>query len=130
MAKDFGVAPENLHFIEQVNYHLDLFLRAGPKQSLFLINFALCKDLFEALTLASDSLSLSEIDREHLQRYLATAGKLDQELGPLLQEVEKQSWRQVLPSSPSPAISFTSRRRSTRNFPCRRRDLISISSTR
>lgn len=86
MAKDFKVSPENVHFITQVNYHLDLFLRPGPNSSIFLLNFAFCKDLLDALS----QTSLSEMDREHLQRYMETAAKFDLELGPLLKEVEKE----------------------------------------
>jgi|688.fasta_scaffold05433_14 hypothetical protein len=87
IAHDFGVGPNNLHFITQFNYHLDTFMRPGPQHSIFLINFALWADILEAI---GKEISLSKVDREFLENYIATSKKLDRELGPLLKKVEEE----------------------------------------
>lgn len=87
MADDFGIPQKDLHYIKQMNYHLDTFLRPGPKNSLFLLNFAFCAEILEAL---GNDVKLSLTDQNHLQRYIETAKKLERELGPMLKEIEKQ----------------------------------------
>ncbi len=96
IAHDLALSPQDVHFMPQVLYHLDLFMRPGPKHTIFMTNFAFCAELLAAL----DPLRLTEIDRKHLQRYLVTAQKLDLELGPLLKkagEVLQQAGFQVIP---------------------------------
>lgn len=90
MAKDFGVPDENLHFIEQVNYHLDTFIRPGPKHCIFIVNFAFLADLLEAILKDKNLLGISKRDEEYLEYYIQTSKKFDEELSPLLKIVEKQ----------------------------------------
>ncbi|MBS0655542.1 MAG: hypothetical protein JSR46_07190 [Verrucomicrobia bacterium] len=86
LAKELGVRYGDLHFVTQVNYHLDLFITPGPSHSLFVTNYAMCVDLLEAMK----GLQLSQTDLHHLERYIVTAKKLDSELGGLLKEVETE----------------------------------------
>jgi hypothetical protein len=90
IAQDFNVQSENLHFITQVNYHLDLFLTPGPNNSLFLANYAICTDFLEAIYKNSAALALSKVDLEYLERYIESSKKMDREIGGLLQKVEEQ----------------------------------------
>lgn len=90
MALDFNIPPENLHFITQMNYHLDIFILPAPHHSLFIVNFALCADVIKSYLDRKIELNLSENDLLLLEGYLETALKLDLELGSLLLEVTEQ----------------------------------------
>lgn len=96
IAKDFEVDINHLHFITQINCHLDLFLRPGPKGSIFLIDYGFTKELLEKL------LEFSKEDQGHLKQYLKTAEKLDIELSPLLNKVRHELEQADLIVIPTP----------------------------
>jgi hypothetical protein len=117
IAHDLGVQSEDVHFISQLNYHLDLFLTPGPHHSVFLANFALCADFFQAIASAASHLGLSEIDRQHLERYIETSKKMDRELGGLLKDVENQLKDAGFDVIPTPGILIYESKTMYREFP-------------
>lgn len=90
IALDFHLPKENVHFITQANYHLDEFLLPAPGHALFLVNFALCAEVLEALIKARTELAIDDSDLRLLEGYLEAAKKFDREIGPLLKVVEAQ----------------------------------------
>lgn len=108
LAKEFEVMPEDLHFIPQLAYHLDVFLQPGPKGSIFLQDFSLCKNILEQLNNIDTffSLCLGPDDRFMLARYLASAEKLEKELGPLLIEARNELEKAGFIVIPTPGIFF------------------------
>lgn len=108
LAKEFEVMPEDLHFIPQLAYHLDVFLQPGPKGSIFLQDFSLCKNILEQLNDIDTflSLRLGPDDRFMLARYLASAKKLEKELGPLLIEARNELEKAGFIVIPTPGIFF------------------------
>lgn len=117
IAQDLGVSPNDVQFITQVNYHLDLFLTPGPNHSLFLTDYAILMEILESISKAAGGLGLSEIDLQHLERYIATAKKMDRELGGLLKEVEGQLKEAGFKIIPTPGILVYESKTIYREFP-------------
>lgn len=90
IALDFNVPTENLHFISQANYHLDVFMAPAPHYALFLVNYSFGAEVIQTLLNSKLDLKLSESDIHLLEGYLETALKLHCELGDLLVQVETQ----------------------------------------
>lgn len=90
MAQDFGVAAQDLHCITQVNSHLDTFLRPGPNHTFFLVNYGFLAEILEKIYHSKEFTLLPKEDQEHLLRYLSSAKKMEQELGPLIKKAEEQ----------------------------------------
>lgn len=91
IALDFGIDPDDLHLIVQAGYHLDVFMRPGPDHSFFITDYGLCTEMLQAIQKSADFCHLTNIDKEHLQRYIETAQKFHLELGPLLNQAAQQA---------------------------------------
>ncbi len=100
-AASLKVDPSSVHYISQLGYHLDLFLKPGPNHSVFLQDFAMCLEILQNIKKNSDSLGLTEKDRNELERYVITAEKFQRELGGLVEiiqtEIQNTSGLTVVP---------------------------------
>jgi hypothetical protein len=105
-AFELKVQPEDIHFIPQVMYHLDTFLKPGPKHSMFVADFAMNCELLKGLLAEADERKLTPKDRQILHRYLASSEKLDLELSPLLNEARKKIEKASLKPIPMPGVFF------------------------
>lgn len=76
--------------IPQLFYHLDLFLRPGPKGSFFGLDFALTIKCLQEIAYRQSALGLNEQDQELLKNYIETTKALNQEVGGLWLEVLKK----------------------------------------
>jgi hypothetical protein len=117
IAQDLGIKAEDLHFITQLNYHLDLFLTPGPNHSLFLSHYGICTDFLEAIRQNADHLQLSEIDHQYLDQYIETSKKMDRELGGLIKEVEAQLTEAHFKVIPMPGSLLYESKTIYREFP-------------
>ncbi len=90
IAKELGFKPGQLHFIAQLQYHLDLFLMPGPAGSFFLVDYALVMDCCHCLLQQAPSLKLSTKDQRYLRTYRQTAAELSEELKEFLQLIKEQ----------------------------------------
>ncbi|MBA3237832.1 MAG: hypothetical protein H0T62_05700 [Parachlamydiaceae bacterium] len=90
IALDFNLPKEDVHFITQVNYHLDEFILPAPGHAFFLLNYAFCAEMLEVIIKNYSELGVSENDLLLLEGYLQASKKFDRELGPLLKDVEAQ----------------------------------------
>lgn len=76
IAKNLSVESENLYFVPQLDYHLDVFIHPGPGGSLFVQDHDMTKELFENILKNKDQLNLSKEDLRMLKRYHSRASKL------------------------------------------------------
>ena len=106
MATDFKVEPEEMQFLPQVLYHLDTFIKPGPKNSVFVANFALNVEIMEALLTEAEALKLSPQDRKLAMEYLHAAQEMDKKLSPLMEIVCKKIAQADLTVVPMPGLFF------------------------
>lgn len=104
MAADFGVSPQHLHFIPQAAMHLDMCLRPGPNNSVFIADYTLCGDFLKALQQDADKLGLIDQDKAHLERYILTAEKFALEFGALLKKTAEKVTKAGFTIIPMPGI--------------------------
>lgn len=105
-AVELNVGPEDIHFLPQVMYHLDTFLKPGPKRSMFVANFAMNCDIIKALLEEAKERGLTQEDQKLLNRYLTSSQRLHQELSPLLDTVGKKIEKAGLTLIPMPGVFF------------------------
>lgn len=83
IAESFGMQASDVVVVPQLDYHLDVFMRPGPKGSLFLQSYAKSKKLAQTILNDSNDLSLSKIDVDMLHRYIHSAHTNERELKPV-----------------------------------------------
>jgi hypothetical protein len=105
IAMSFSLKPEQMFFIPQLDYHLDIFLRPGPNGSIFVQDFSFCVKLLGEIA-NCETLSLTCLDKAMLQRYINTAEKLDRELGPLCSKVKEILSKAGLCVIPAPGLFY------------------------
>lgn len=106
LARTFSIEKRDVIAIPQADYHLDIFMRPGPKGSYFVQDYQTCIALLQDIQTHQEALGLSLRDREMLERYIKTATKLHSEIGPMLysvQEILKKSGFYVIPT---PALFY------------------------
>lgn len=102
----FSIPENSVYFIPQAGYHLDTFMRPGPKGSFFVQNYVFCIAILESMqTLAAD-LELSDLDKDILERYLKTANQLHRDIGPVLEQAGIQLKRAGFQVIPTPGVFF------------------------
>lgn len=101
------VEPEDIHFLPPIMYHLDTFLKPGPKHSVFIANFAFNCEIIQGLLAGAEKRKLSEKDQNLLHRYLTSSQKIHQELSPLLMKVGKKIEKAGLKPVPMPGYFLT-----------------------
>jgi hypothetical protein len=82
MAASFKVRFDNIVFVPQLDYHLDVFLRPGPN-CLFMQDYVFTDELLGEIEKNSNALELSGKDKEIIKRYRKTAQKFAREFGPI-----------------------------------------------
>jgi hypothetical protein len=108
MGRYFGIPKRDVHFIPQAGYHLDTFMRPGPKGSYFVQDYGFCVELLETIKKQATELQLTQTDMEILERYLATARQLHQDLGPLLTAVSGELKKAGFLVIPTPGLFYDS----------------------
>lgn len=116
MARELGLEAEELCFIKPLHYHLDTFIKPGPKGSAFVADFAISANLIEALLKDSESLELSEEDKKHLQIYLETAQKMHKEFQTLINDIHKKLAKVDITPIPTPGLFFYEDKTSQETF--------------
>lgn len=106
VAMSFEVSAENIILIPQLGYHLDVFMRPGPKGSLFVQDFSLCEKMLEQIKAHAEALNLSAADQTILERYLATAHGLNHELAPLQVKIKRTLAKAGFVVIPTPGIFY------------------------
>ena len=87
LASHFQISPNDLHFIPQGAYHLDIFLQPGPNGSVFIQDYNLCVEVLENLHHLVDLFDLS--DKLMRLQYLEVAKRLSKDLGPILEKAKE-----------------------------------------
>lgn len=106
MRLSFSMPENSVYFIPQAGYHLDTFMRPGPKGSFFVQNYGFCIAILESMqTLAAD-LELSDLDKDILERYLTTANQLHRDIGPVLEQVGSKLKSAGFQVIPTPGVFF------------------------
>ncbi len=118
IATDLQVEPEEMQFLPQVLYHLDTFIKPGPKHSVFVANFAMNIEILQNILAEADALNLSAKDRQLVQEYLISSQKLNKELSPLLDIVRNKIEKADLTVIPMPGVFFheSAQNKKTHNF--------------
>lgn len=86
---DHRPQPEDIIVLPQLGFHLDMFMRPGPKGTIFLQDYALCRDLLIQIQEYADVFGLTEQDHAILEDYIQAAARLAEELKPIATEVLK-----------------------------------------
>ncbi|MBN9377936.1 MAG: hypothetical protein BGO14_00440 [Chlamydiales bacterium 38-26] len=116
MARELGLEAEELCFIKPLHYHLDTFIKPGPKGSAFVADFALSANLIDALLKNDEGLEWSEEDKRHLQIYLETARKMDKEFQTLIKDIHKKLVKVDITPIPTPGLFFYEDKTSQETF--------------
>jgi len=123
MAADFSMKEEDLHFIPEVRYHLDTFMRPGPKGSFFVQSFEMAHELLTTLLQNANKLGINDSDITILKRYLKTSEELGQQLKPLLEKTRDELKKGGFIVIDTPALFFDpspsfQEHEDTRTVPC------------
>lgn len=76
-----GVSPNDILFVPNIFYHLDVGIKSGPKGSLFVQDFSACRQILEVIQENFVPLGLSSRESRMVARYLDTARILEEKLG-------------------------------------------------
>jgi hypothetical protein len=106
IGKSFSVPSKRVVFVPQLDYHLDVFMRPGPKGSLFVQDYSFCLEFLEEINSKADVFLLSDLDKMMLKRYLETAQKLSRELGPLTKKIKGTLSSAGFTVIPAPGIFY------------------------
>ena len=87
LAESFQVSIENMHFLPQLGYHLDTFMRPGPKGSFFVQDYGLTGDVIQQVLQHKLELGLTFQEIETCKNYLEVASTCDRKLRIQLKEV-------------------------------------------
>ncbi|MBS3904873.1 MAG: ankyrin repeat domain-containing protein [Simkania sp.] len=88
IAAKFSVPIEHIHFLPQVGYHLDTFMRPGPKGSFFVQDYELTNATIEEILANKEALKLSTKETQICANYLKVSRDFHRKLNFLLSEVE------------------------------------------
>lgn len=105
-AMALGVPKGDVHYIPEMGYHLDTFMRPGPKGTMWLQDYGVTVNLLRTLQESSETFNLSEVDQQILARYIKTAEVLHEDLAPLAQGVSDALIKAGVPVTPVPALFF------------------------
>ncbi len=106
IANTFKVGLRDIIFLPQCAYHLDMFMRSGPKGSIFLQDYILTCSILLSMKEQADELGLSEEDLGLLERYINTAKSLSEELAPLFEPVQMQLTDAGFIVIPTPGVFY------------------------
>ena len=106
MAATLQIPAKDLIPIPKAAYHLDCFMRPGPKGSVFVQDYGLCSQLLEEMRRRAAPLGLSMRDQKVLLRYHRTAEGLHGDLGPLLRRVRQTLERADFIVIPTPGAFY------------------------
>lgn len=101
-----GVPAEDVHFITQCIYHLDVFIKPGPRGGLFVQDFEACMHLLKRINTNWPALRLSPQECLMVARYLDTAEELQKNLGSSLRETRKELELAGFSVIPTPGIFY------------------------
>ncbi|MBY0529378.1 MAG: hypothetical protein K2P51_04220 [Rhabdochlamydiaceae bacterium] len=99
-------SPLDLLIVPQAGYHLDTFMRPGPRGSLFLQDYQTTFDFLKEIEKEHEKLELTALDCEILNRYLATAKQLSDELGALFFKIRDKLEAGGFTVIPTPGVFF------------------------
>ncbi len=100
-AKSLGVSTEDVIYLPEAAYHLDMFLKPGPN-GMFVQDYGFCLDVLEAIKAKATELKLTKNDKIQLDNYIASAKKFRSEFGPLLDNVKNILAKADIPVIPMP----------------------------
>ncbi len=86
IAQSFQLNAKDIIFVPQLDYHLDVFMRPGPKGSFFVQDFGFSYELLKTI---QEKNSLELEDQELLERYLKAAARLSEQLSPLFKKTKE-----------------------------------------
>lgn len=106
ISNGLNVNPDNIQLLPQVMYHLDLFIKPGPKRSFFVQDFSMNIEIIKKLIDKAEVLNLNLDDKQLLLRYLSVSIKMNEDLSPLLKEAGCRIEQAGLKVIPMPGIFF------------------------
>lgn len=105
--KPFHQLPtENIVLIPSLAYHLDVFMRPGPKNSIFIQSFALTVHFLEEIESNAQKWNLTQKDHEILKRLLGNAKKMKDDLNNLILRIHRILDERGFTLIPSPGLFF------------------------
>jgi hypothetical protein len=97
---------EEISYVPQAAYHLDLMMAPGPKGSVFVQDYDLAVQLLQKLLENAKALELSDTDVQQLHSFIATTSTLRNDLKPLLAEVKAELIKAGFTVIPTPGAFF------------------------
>lgn len=95
-----------VHFLPEVGYHLDNFMRPGPKGTMLVQSYGMAELFLDAIARNSALFGLTARDEEILARYQSTTYQLQAELGSILRGVAKELEVAGVTVLPIPALFY------------------------
>lgn len=102
----FAIPEENLFVIPQMAYHLDMFMRPGPCNSMMVQDYKMTRELLENILENEKILKLSHSDLMILERYIATARLLERDFRTLQLKVYEQISLAGFEVLPTPGVFY------------------------
>lgn len=102
VARSFGIERDHIFYLAQAGYHLDTFIKPGPKGSFFVQNYQFVVDLLSSIEANAMSLDLCQEDLLIIKDYKMTAEKLYCQLGSFIEDASAELTRAgflVIPSA-------------------------------
>jgi hypothetical protein len=102
----FETPVDDVHFIPQFAYHLDIFMKPGPKGSIFLQDFECCTHVLEQMRARIIPLGLTFEEYKQVIKYLNTAKMLHAKIGPSLKQTKEELERAGFMVIPTPGLFY------------------------
>lgn len=106
MAQSFSVQKSDLHFIAQMDYHLDAFIHSGPSGGMFVQHYGMTKSLLEQIKKNATSLGLTQNDMNMLDQYISIASQLTKQMQACHEKVIAELTLAGFKVVPTPAVFF------------------------
>ncbi len=88
--EELRCSEDQIKFLKQIAYHVDLAMAPGPKGSIFLQDYEKSVQLLQTIEANAATLNLTKADLKLLHSYIETTKKLGAELKPLMEEAKKE----------------------------------------
>jgi hypothetical protein len=105
--EELRCSAEQIKFLPQVAYHLDVAMAPGPKGSIFLQDYEKSVQLLQTIEANATIFQLTQADLQQLQSFKETTEKLGKELKPLMDDARKQLETAGYHVIPAPGAFFS-----------------------
>ena len=97
---------QEINFIQQPGYHIDLFICPGPKGSLFVQDYLLALEVLATIKAKEKQLNLSESEIQQLDSFIKTTSEICRDLDPMMKTLQSQLENAGFIVIPTPGAFF------------------------